>query len=150
MSLRIARQTNLPLVQLASNLKDDPSPQVRREVLITLRFESGVGADTIWAELASKHDGRDRWYLEALGVAADLHWEGRFSAWLKLVGDNWDTPGGRDIIWRSRSKQAPALLAKILLDENTSADQQPRYLRAFDYHDGPEKDAALETILLGM
>ena len=106
MSLRIARQTNLPLVQLASNLKDDPSPQVRREVLITLRFESGVGADTIWAELARKHDGRDRWCLEALGVAADLHWEGRFSAWLKLVGDNWDTPGGRDIIWRSRSKQA--------------------------------------------
>ena len=150
LSLRIARQTNLPLVELASTLKDDPSPQVRREVLITLRFESGIEADTIWAELARKHDGRDRWYLEALGVAADLHWEGRFSAWLKLVGENWDTPAGRDIIWRSRSKQAPALLAKILLDEDTSADQQPRYLRAFDYHDGPEKDAALETILLGM
>tara|TARA_B100000945_G_C20166741_1_gene495796 strand:+ start:88 stop:663 length:576 start_codon:yes stop_codon:yes gene_type:complete len=150
MALRIARQTGLDLVSVASRFKDDESAQVRREALIALRFSGSAEANTLWAHLASKHTGTDRWYLEALGIGADLYWETRFAAWLKHVGDKWNTPGGRDIIWRSRSKQAPALLARILLDEDTPEDQHPRYLRAFDYHNGPEKDAALEEILLGM
>ena len=44
---------------------------------------------------------------------------------------------------------AAALLADILLDEDTPEEEHPRYLRAFDYHTGPAKDAALEKILLG-
>ena len=149
-SLRIARQTGINLVAVIDLLKDDPSPQVRREALVALRFLKSPEAHRLWAHLATKHHGQDRWYLEALGVGADLHWEGRFTAWLELVGEDWDTPAGRDIIWRSRSKKAPAFLAEILLDKNTTEAEQPRYLRAFDYHNGPEKDAALEKILLGM
>ena len=149
-SLRIARQTGINLVAVIDLLKDDPSPQVRREALVALRFLKSPEAHRLWAHLATKHHGQDRWYLEALGVGADLHWEGRFTAWLELVGEEWDTPAGRDIIWRSRSKKAPAYLAEILLDKNTTEAEQPRYLRAFDYHNGPEKDAALEKILLGM
>ncbi len=41
------------------------------------------------------------------------------------------------------------MLADILLDEDTPEEEHPRYLRAFDYHQGPAKDAALEKILLG-
>ena len=150
MSVRMARQSNVSITAHLTSLKNDPSPQVLREVAIALRFDDSDTANSLWAQLASRHDGKDRWFLEALGIGADLHWEGRFDAWLKLVGDEWNTAGGRDIIWRSRSKQAPALLAKILLDEDTKESEQPRYLRAFDYHQGPEKDAALESILLGM
>ena len=42
------------------------------------------------------------------------------------------------------------MLATILLDKATKESEQARYLRAFDYHYGPEKEQALETILLGM
>lgn len=150
MTLRIARQSDVDLLEVASMLSKDESPQVRREVLVALRFLKGDAANKLWASLAMKHDGKDRWYLEALGIAADLDWEGRFSAWLGMVGDQWNTPAGRDIVWRSRSRSAPALLAEILLDKNTKEEEQPRYLRAFDYHSGPEKEAALEAILLGM
>ena len=149
-SLRIARQTGVDLLTIIRRLKDDESPQVRREALVALRFLGTDEAHELWAHFASKHDGKDRWYLEALGIGADLHWEGRFSAWLKLIGDQWNTPAGRDIIWRSRSTKAPDLLASILLDKSTNEDEHPRYLRAFDYHQGPAKDAALEKILLGM
>jgi len=149
-SIRIARQTQSDLVSIASKFSDDASAQVRREALVALRFVNTPEAHALWAKFASQHDGQDRWYLEALGIAADLHWEGRFEAWLKAVGDKWNTPAGRDIVWRSRSKKAPALLATILLDSDTKEEEHARYLRAFDYHSGPEKDKALEAILLGM
>ena len=100
-----------------------------------------------WAQLASKHDGKDRWYLEALGIAADGKWDECLAAWLELAGDQWNTPAGRDIIWRSRAIKTPSYLAKILLDEKLPQEQQPRYFRAFDFLDGPEKDKALESLL---
>jgi hypothetical protein len=40
------------------------------------------------------------------------------------------------------------MLAKIVKDASTKEDQKARYMRAFDFHSGPEKDAALQSILL--
>ena len=55
---------------------------------------------------------------------------------------------GRDVIWRSRAKQTPALLAKIIKSDTTKETDQPRYFRAFDFlAASPEKDAALKSIL---
>ncbi len=57
------------------------------------------------------------------------------------------TPAGRDIIWRSRAKETPALLAKVIQSESTPDDEKPRYLRAFDFLTGPEKEQALQSLL---
>ena len=70
--------------------------------------------------------------------------------WLKVVGEQWNTPTGRDLIWRSRSKQTPALLVKLLNDRTTSETDKQRYLRAFDFLTGPEKDAALLQLLTAL
>ena len=51
------------------------------------------------------------------------------------------------IIWRSRAKKSPALLAKIIKDPATTEEDQPRYFRAFDFLTGPEKEAALKSLL---
>ena len=51
-------------------------------------------------------------------------------------------------MWRSRGKMAPEFLAKIVKGSNTNEEEKPRYMRAFDFHSGPEKDAALQSILL--
>ena len=143
--IRLARQLGMDVTKLG--LAKDSAPEVRRELAIALRHSKSPDAPKVWAELASQHDGKDRWYLEALGIGAGLNWDACLSAWLDKVGSNWNTPAGRDIVWRSRSKQTPALLAKLLLDDTTSADEQPRYLRAFDFLTGPEKDAALKSLL---
>ena len=58
-----------------------------------------------------------------------------------------DTQAGRHDIGRSRPKLAPAYLAKSLTNTSTPAAAKPRYFRAFDFHKGPEKDAALKSIL---
>jgi len=63
------------------------------------------------------------------------------------VGENWNTPSGRDIIWRSRSTKAPAFLAKIIVNVNTPERERARYFRALDFIKGPEKETALIDLL---
>lgn len=147
--LRLARELGLDLIAVAGPLVDDPSPQVRREVAIALRGSSAPAAPALWAKLAARHDGKDRWYLEALGIGADRQWDAYLGAYLAAVGDRWDTPAGRDVVWRSRSKQTPALLVKMITDKKTTEPEKQRYLRAFDFINGPEKEAALLQLLTG-
>jgi hypothetical protein len=134
-------------IPIVKKLASDSSPQVRRECAIALRHSASPEAADLWTQLALQHDGQDRWYLEALGIAADKQWDRYLGAWLKSVGEKWNTPAGRDVIWRSRAKATPALLAKIIQDEKTPPETQPRYFRAFDFQTGPEKDAALKSLL---
>ena len=147
--IRLARQLDVNIVDVVSKVASDESAAVRREALVALHGVEGAAVDQLWAVMAMQHDGRDRWYLESLGVGAAGNWDKRFAAWLKVVGEKWRTPAGRDIVWRSRASAAASMLADILLDDNTPDEDHPRYLRAFDYHKGPTKDAALEKILLG-
>lgn len=144
--LRIARSLKLEVISYVKPLVKDPSPQVRRECAIALRHHSAPEAPKLWAQLAQRHDGQDRWYLEALGIGADKQWDKFFDAWLTAVGNNWNTSAGRDIVWRARSTKTPALLAKIILDKNTPAKERERFMRALDFIQGPEKDAALVEI----
>ena len=71
MALRLARQHKLDVLPLIREFADDDSALVRRECLIALRHHQSDEAPALWAKLANAHDGKDRWYLEALGLAAD-------------------------------------------------------------------------------
>ena len=68
-----------------------------------------------------------------------------FDAWLAAVGDKWNTPAGRDIIWRLRSAKSRGLPREDSSQDKTVADaDKPRYLRAFDFlPEAPEKTKAL-------
>jgi putative heme-binding domain-containing protein len=130
--------------QLDRVLTDEAlAPETLREVAIALHLAKTSSKPLYWAELASRHDGKDRWYLEALGIAAGKDWDACMDAWYEHNSDKWNTPAGRDIIWRSRAKRTPGLLAKIISDPKTPAEECPRYLRAFDFLTGPDKDDAL-------
>ena len=105
-------------------------PALRRQAAITLRGSKSPLAAKGWAALAAQHDGKDRWYLEALGIGAAGNEDAFFDAWLAAIGDKWNTPAGRDIIWRTRSTKAAGYLTKLLLDKETA---HLRYMRAFDF-----------------
>lgn len=146
-SIRIARDTKFELTPFLKHLAKDPSPQVRRECALALRHNSWPDAAKIWAELAAQYDGEDRWYLEALGIGADEQEDKFFAAWLKRVSGKWNTPSGRNIIWRSRSQQSPKYLAQLISDPNTSEKDRAKYFRAFDFLNGAEKKDALIGLL---
>jgi len=140
-SLRIARLLNKDVLPVVEKLSTHPSAQVRREAVIALRGNSSAKAAELWAKLALQHDGSDRWYLEALGIGAIGNENLFFTTWKKEVSANWNTPGGRDIIWRMRSKEAMPMLAELI----KAADEKEmlRYYRAFDF----QTDASKQTVL---
>ena len=145
-AIRIARQYDVDLTKYASAAKDT-APEVRRELALALRHSKSPDAAGLWADLAMQHDGKDRWYLEALGIAADQQWDAYLDAYLAKASEPWKSPAGRDILWRSRAKKTPELLVKIMKDPATKETDQPRYFRAFDFLSGPEKEAALKSLL---
>jgi putative membrane-bound dehydrogenase-like protein len=146
-ALRIAKQHGVETVAVASQFAMDESPKVRREAALTLHGETGETAAKVWSQLAQQHDGKDRWYLEALGIAAADNWDRCLDQWLADIGEDWNTPAGRDIIWRSRSKSTPGLLAKIVTQPQDESEDILRYVRAFDFQpSSDQKRSGLTTI----
>ena len=146
--LRIARRLKLDVVAVIEQLLDDKSPQVRRECAIALRYIDSAVVPSLWSRLAVQYDGKDRWYLEALGIGAGDRWSECVRVWLERVEGQTDTPAARDILWRSRGSQAIPFLTEFILDPKTPAAERLRYFRAFDFHSAsPEKNKALVTLL---
>ena len=64
------------------------SPAVMREIM--LKMNSPRSRTTpehfakAWALLAEQHKGKDRWFLETLGILADGQWDMCLSAWIEL------------------------------------------------------------------
>ncbi|WP_026951266.1 PVC-type heme-binding CxxCH protein [Algoriphagus mannitolivorans] len=124
-------------------LAADPSDQVRREVAIAIRYEENLA---IWLKLAEGYRSGDRWYLEALGIAAEYHWNSYLSAYLAKIGQGWtNSQEAKDLIWRSRSVTTPALLEELILAEKSPADH--RYYRALDFQSSELKNQTLKNLL---
>ncbi len=148
-ALRAARELKTDIIPYAKQLVNDPEPQVRREVALALRRSTSPDAPALWAQLASQYDGKDRWYLEALGIGADGNWDTYYTAWVKQMNNNpLANVAGRDIVWRARTKESIPMLAKLAGDPTVDLSQRLRYFRAFDFNPGAtEKSNALLGIL---
>jgi len=152
--LRLARELKLGLIPVVKQLVNDPSSQVRRECAIALRFEKSSDKARLWAQLAAQHDGKDRWYLEALGVGAALNWDVCLNALIehaKSLGPdaNGSKKGMLDIIWRSRSSRTSGLLALQIGAGTVPNEDLPRFMRAFDFQTGDDKESVLFGLAFG-
>lgn len=127
---------------LLTKLLRDPEPRVRREIALALHGAKDIAP--IWAALALQHDGRDRWYLEALGIGAAGNDTECFDTWLEAAnksGAGWKTPAGCDIVWRLRTLKTAPYLAELCASDPAPA----RYLRAFDFL--PASDEKTKALL---
>lgn len=132
---------------------EDPSAAVRRELLLwmheinpaSISPENGEAhLAHVWAMLARQYDGKDRWYLEALGIAAEGRWDACLAALEQLSGTEWkSSSAARDIWWRSRGAETSARLAAIIADPQTPLAELPRYFRALDF----QADEPLQSVV---
>ncbi len=139
----------------------DKSPEVRRECAIALRHFDSKEKPEAWAVLAMQHDGKDRWYLEALGIGAGNDWDACLNEYQKQLGQSsLQKPelmiNSKDVFWRSRATDTPARLSLILQHPEMFGGQKhdaadaPRYLRSFDFLPASkEKDDALVELAFG-
>jgi putative heme-binding domain-containing protein len=122
----------------------DPSAQIRREVALAIRY---LDAPDIWLKLTEGYSTGDRWYLEALGIAAEYHWDSYLPAYLQKEGSDWmSSSEARDLVWRSRSEATPALLEQLILAENGPNDH--RYYRSLDFQNADLKNQTLKSLLV--
>lgn len=148
-ALRMARQypgtKNRDLLAAVAQATQQNSPPVWREAALSLRHVTGAEADKLWAQLAAKYDGQDRWYLEALGIGSDLRAGARFAAWMATNPD-LATPASKNLVWRSRAKAALPYVHELLLAGKHEADIA-RYFRALHFHDPSAVAPVIEAAL---
>ena len=144
-AIRLAFQQKWPIQSFAKAALEDNHSGVRATMAIGLRPINTPEANAIWAQLAQQYDGHDRWYLEALGIGADLYWDDRFAAWEKL--GKQQQPAARRIVWRARCEAALPYLVDIIQSESLPSDEVPKYFRAFDFHRSSKKNDVLISLL---
>ncbi len=142
-ALRIGQDV-IPIIKV---LKKDRDIQVRRECALALHHHPAPEAPGLWTDLALQHDGRDRWYLEALGIGADAQWDAFFSAYLQKVKDPVTTAAGTDIVWRARTDESIPFLTGLAGDASVDIRHRLRYFRAFHFNNGTAKYTALIKLM---
>ena len=121
-------------------VKPESTPQAGRDEVIS----------NAWAQLAQYYDGNDRWYLEALGIAADGRWDACLSALRRDLGQEWKSnKAGRDILWRSRGSNSSEQIAAVIRDASTPAEEMPRFFRALDFQPEEFKQQVLTSLAFG-
>ncbi|HRI20797.1 MAG TPA: PQQ-dependent sugar dehydrogenase, partial [Panacibacter sp.] len=145
--IRAALELNANVIAVVDSLVNDPDMQVRRECALALRHNKSPEAAELWATLAMQHDGKDRWYLEALGIGADRQWDKFFATYLSKVNDLLQNAASKDIVWRARTDEAVSYLAMLAADKNVPLQNRLRYFRAFDFNTGPAKSKLLVKMI---
>jgi putative membrane-bound dehydrogenase-like protein len=145
--IRLARQLGIAPTEIARKVAGDADTSVRIEALVSLRFDTSPDMPKRWAELASKYDGRNRWYLETLGLASDLRANECFAAWQMEYAQQSQSAAGRDIAWRVRADGAGKWLGEQLSDSSLDGAEADRYFRALEYHAEGVREVAMRLAL---
>jgi putative heme-binding domain-containing protein len=135
-------------LELARKLAGDVSAAVRREVATSLRDVPAAESVPLLARIGAQFDGKDRAYLEAVGLGSDgKESEVYAAAALKDVfaGDplQW-TEAAAWLAWRLHPVEAVPALAARVSSPKLSAEQRKLMLNALAFSPTPEAaDAVL-------
>ena len=164
LGLRVARSNAGDILTLASPLLKDPSPQVRREIAILLRdtdpsrmhppyltSSPQVRPSAAWLDamitLIEQYDGQDRWYLEALAIAA----RGREDAIYERLKS---APAGRSaqasgqLVWVMRPRTAVPDLVATLQDASRPVVERELAADTLGAMQWPEAIRAIEAVIV--
>jgi putative membrane-bound dehydrogenase-like protein len=133
-ALRQADATNLLLY--ADRLAKDKSPAVRREVAVAMRDLSLDKSKAIIFTLIDGFDGKDRAYLNALGIALSGKEEAFYPELLQHFNakdaESWSEPLAA-IVWELHPPAAVAALQKRVSSAQLSAEDRKKALVALAF-----------------
>jgi putative membrane-bound dehydrogenase-like protein len=131
-AVRALASVDIESLQDAAWLKNDESPQVRRQLLIELARTDHKPWMNDWIiALAEQHDGHDRFYREAIGIACKGREDWAFSALLKSHGGNWDDVIA-DFVIQLHPESASDLARTAANDSNLSMELRKKAMWALD------------------
>lgn len=146
LAVRALRAAGFDVVKLAQKMATDPAPMVRREVALMLREVPAEQSAPLLAKIAAMFDGKDRAYLEALGLGSTNKEAAVYDAAKKLMkqasGDAWSDAFAW-IAWRLHPNQAVPDLKARAITKSVSADQSKLMLTALGFNTSPAASAAM-------
>jgi putative membrane-bound dehydrogenase-like protein len=132
----------------ATQLFVDLHPSIRREVLLLMREADPTRAKPLLLELAKKYDGKDRFYLEAIGIAVGhdpkrreillADFDKQFPEWNEKVAG---------LVWELRPASMLPVLEKRLADAKTPAAQRGQIVDILAASDDRDAGAVLLKVL---
>ncbi|HEX5270161.1 MAG TPA: PVC-type heme-binding CxxCH protein, partial [Gemmataceae bacterium] len=128
---------------------DIPDPAARREILLTLRDADPAKAKPFIVELAKKYDGKDRFYLEAIGIAVG-HWDKeRRDVILKDFDKEFPEWNDKvaDLVWELRPPSMMPKLGRMLTDAKLSASSRSRIIDILALSDDRAAGQAMLDVL---
>jgi putative heme-binding domain-containing protein len=140
-ALRLARRMSLDVTPVIEKLAKDESPQVRRECAIALRHVSSEIKVQLWNVLAKANPARDRWYLEALGIALDGDANSGWDQNLAVLANTSKIGDILSILWRSRGRVAAVMKVGVIATdankENATLNSTRilQFFRSMDFED---------------
>lgn len=160
LGLRVARAAGANMLAFSKPFLNDPAPKVRREIALMLQdpsrmlppyaFTTQVQPSAEWLDamttLASQYDGKDRWYLEAIGIAA----RGREDALYARLKAQTGRPAGQlgQLVWELRPKAAMADLIAAINNASATAADRTMALDTLGNMEWPEAARAIESFIL--
>ncbi len=123
------------LLPLLGNLSTDPSAAVRREVAIALRDIPYIDCRYALLNLVKGYDGQDRYYLNALGIAADSKEEVLFADLRLTMPEDplkWDQRTA-NLVWELHPASAVTMLKKRAEAQSLTADARRQSIVALGF-----------------
>ena len=144
-AFRALRAANRDVLNLAVANAKDASPAVRREVALALRDFKGPVALAALVEVAQRFDGKDRAYLEAVGLGATGREVELYAALSKTMGGDpatWsDAFAG--LTWRLHVPAGVAGIRARLASGKLDAAQTKQMVTALAFTNSPEAVGAM-------
>ncbi len=133
------------LLPLMGNLSTDRSAAVRREVAIALRDVPFEDCRFILMNLVKGYDGQDRWYLDALGQAADGKEEALFFDLRQTMPQDaveWDQRTA-NLVWEFHPPSAVAMLKKRAEAPSLTAEARKQAIVTMGFIKTPQAAKAM-------
>ncbi len=122
---------------------------IRRELLLSLQSTDPAFAREIILPLASLHDGKDRFYLEALGIAVGHHDQKRREIILADFDQHFPEWNDKvaDLVWELRPPSVMPTLPKRLTDAKLTPAQRARIVDILAASDDKDAGKSLLKVL---
>jgi putative membrane-bound dehydrogenase-like protein len=161
LGLRVAQTTGQDMLAFSKPFLRDTSPAVRREIALMLQDRSRMLPAYLTSEpvpasaelidaivtLAQQYDGRDRWYLEAIGIAARGREDAVYAKMKSGTAANQSASAG-GVIWVMRPKSALPDLIATMNNGSATAEARGMAIDAIGHMQWPEATRAMETFIL--
>lgn len=162
LGLRVAKLHNANMLATVKPMLRDASPAVRREIALMLQdptrmlppyeYTAQVQPAQDWLDaimqIADQYDGRDRWYLEAINIAARGREEAIYARLKAQPAGALSAAARGQLLWGMRPKTAIPDLVAVINNPSAPAADRTLALDTLGAMSFPEATSAIETFIV--